>query len=124
MGDFLTLIKNIHKDKEQFSNLVIKMNPLINKYVRILYKDEKEDVRAEFVLALWEAVTKLKYIENDQSLLHTLNNFLILLKLIYSFFTLPFSTLITKPCFNAYIISYRSTTFRTITIMYYMYTSS
>ena len=65
MGDFLTLIKNIHKDKEQFSNLVIKMNPLINKYVRILYKDEKEDVRAEFVLALWEAVTKLKYIENE-----------------------------------------------------------
>ena len=39
MGDFLTLIKNIHEDKEQFSDLVIKMNPLIKKYLRILYKD-------------------------------------------------------------------------------------
>ena len=61
MGDFLNLIENIHQDKEQFSKLVITMNPLINKYTRILYKDDKEDVRSELILALWEAVTKLKY---------------------------------------------------------------
>lgn len=65
MGDFGNLIENIHRNKEQFSELIEKMNPLINKYVRILYKDEKEDIRAELVLALWEAVTKLKYIEDE-----------------------------------------------------------
>ena len=35
MGDFLNLIENIHQDKEQFSKLVITMNPLINKYTRM-----------------------------------------------------------------------------------------
>lgn len=65
MGDFLNLIENIQKDKERFSELVNKMDPLICKYMRILYKDEKEDVRSELVLALWEAVTKLKYAENE-----------------------------------------------------------
>lgn len=74
MGDFLTLIKNIHGDKEQFSNLVIKMNPLIKKYMRILYKDEKEDVRSELVLALWEAVIKLQYIENEGQCIAYLSN--------------------------------------------------
>lgn len=65
MGDFLNLIENIQKDKERFSELVNKMDPLICKYMRILYKGEKEDVRSELVLALWEAVTKLKYAENE-----------------------------------------------------------
>lgn len=74
MGDFLNLIKNIHKDKEQFYNLVIKMNPLINKYMRILYKDEKEDVRSELVLALWEAVTKLQYVENEGQCITYISN--------------------------------------------------
>ena len=41
------------------------MEPLINKYMRKLYKDDKDDVYAELILALWEAVTKLKYVEND-----------------------------------------------------------
>lgn len=74
MGDFLTLIKNIHEDKEQFSDLVIKMNPLIKKYMRILYKDEKEDVRSELVLDLWEAVTKLQYVENEGQCITYLSN--------------------------------------------------
>jgi len=29
------------------------------------FKDDKDDVYAELILALWEAVTKLKYVEND-----------------------------------------------------------
>lgn len=74
MGDFLNLIENIHQDKEQFSKLVITMNPLINKYTRILYKDDKEDVRSELILALWEAVTKLKYVENEGQCIMFMNN--------------------------------------------------
>lgn len=45
--------------------LVDKMEPLIKKYTRMLYKDEKEDVRSEMILALWEAVSKIEYCEKD-----------------------------------------------------------
>lgn len=38
---------------------------LINKYVRLLYRDEKEDVYAEFMKALWEAMLDIKYYNND-----------------------------------------------------------
>lgn len=65
MGDFLILIENICKDKEKFIELVMKMNPLISKYTKILYKDEEEDIRSELVLALWAAVVKLKYVESE-----------------------------------------------------------
>ena len=41
------------------------MAPLINKYTRLLYKDEKEDINSELILALWEAVLKMKYYEDD-----------------------------------------------------------
>lgn len=65
MEDFVSLINSIYKDKEQFPRLIELMNPLINKYARTLYKDEKEDVRSELILALWESVSKLNYIENE-----------------------------------------------------------
>ena len=41
------------------------MEPLIKKYMRLLYKDEKEDVHSEMILALWEAVTKIEYCEKE-----------------------------------------------------------
>ncbi len=65
MGEITSLIRKIHTDKDAFSELVDIMRPLINKYVRLLYKDEKEDVRSEMVLALWEAVVNIKYFEKD-----------------------------------------------------------
>lgn len=65
MGDFVVLIKNIHDDKEQFQQLVKRMEPLINKYIKLLYKDDSEDVRSELILSLWEAVLKMKYAERD-----------------------------------------------------------
>ena len=49
MEDFVSLINSIYKDKEQFPRLIELMNPLINKYARTLYKDEKEDVRSELI---------------------------------------------------------------------------
>lgn len=65
MGEIVSLFQKIRTDKEAFKELVDKMEPLIKKYIRLLYKDEKEDVRSEMTLALWEAVTKIEYCEND-----------------------------------------------------------
>jgi len=65
MGEFSLLLQEISKDKEKFYLLVEKMNPLIKKYTRLLYKDESEDVRSEFLLALWEAQLKIEYCDND-----------------------------------------------------------
>lgn len=65
MGEIVSLFQKIRTDKETFKELVDKMEPLIKKYIRLLYKDEKEDVRSEMTLALWEAVTKIEYCEND-----------------------------------------------------------
>lgn len=65
MGEIIFLIRKIRTDKDAFQELVNKMEPLISKNIKLLYKDEKEDVRSEMTLALWEAVTKIKYCEND-----------------------------------------------------------
>lgn len=63
--EIATLIENTLKDKNEFDALLKRLTPLINKYVSSLYKDEPEEIRAEMVLALWEAVTKIKYYDND-----------------------------------------------------------
>ena len=44
MGEVVFLIKKIHADRNSFEDLVKRKDPLINKYIRLLYKDEKEDV--------------------------------------------------------------------------------
>ncbi len=38
---------------------------MINKYVRLLYKDEKEDAYAGLVAALWEAICNIEHYDND-----------------------------------------------------------
>lgn len=65
MGEITSIIQKIHIDENAFEELVKRMEPLIKKYVRLLYKDDKEDVRSEMMLALWEAVIRMKYCEND-----------------------------------------------------------
>ncbi len=65
MGEITSIIQKIHIDENAFEELVKRMEPLIKKYVRLLYKDDKEDVRSEMTLALWEAVIRMEYCEND-----------------------------------------------------------
>ncbi len=65
MGEITSIIQKIHINKNEFKELVEKMNPLIKKYVRLLYKDDKEDVRSEMTMALWEAVIRMEYCETD-----------------------------------------------------------
>ena len=59
MGEFVELIEEIKKDKNQFYKLINKFEPLIKKYTKKLYKDDEEDVRAEYLLALWDVIAKL-----------------------------------------------------------------
>lgn len=74
MGDFINIIQKIQSDKNYFIELVEKMNPLINKYMRLLYKDEKDDVCSELFLALWEAILKMEYFDNEGQCINYLTN--------------------------------------------------
>ena len=65
MGELCELICLIKKDKNQFCLLMDRFKPLINRYTRMLYRDEKEDVYAEFTMALWEATQNIVFYEND-----------------------------------------------------------
>lgn len=65
MGEFLSIISEIKRDKNKFCLLINKMEPLINKYVRLLYKDDKEDIKSELLFALWEAVSNISYYKNE-----------------------------------------------------------
>ena len=73
MGELVTLIYEIKKDKNNFNFLLERMEPAVNKYVRLLYKDEKEDIRSELMLALWEAIGNIEYCESDGQVLNFLN---------------------------------------------------
>ena len=67
MGESVhVIIEEIKKgNKEKFLLIIDKMTPLINKYVRLLYKDEKEDMHSEFVLSLLEAINSMQYYKED-----------------------------------------------------------
>lgn len=65
MGEICELIDKIKRNKEDFYLIVERFSPLINKYTKLLYKDEKEDVYEELVTALWEAIQKMMFYEND-----------------------------------------------------------
>lgn len=65
MGEICELIRKIKWDKDNFYLIIERFNPLINKYTKLLYRDEKEDVYAELVAALWEAVQKITFYDND-----------------------------------------------------------
>ncbi|MCI8693388.1 MAG: sigma-70 family RNA polymerase sigma factor [Lachnospiraceae bacterium] len=74
MGEWCELLKNIKSNKDSFSKLLDNMNPLISKYVRLLYKNDREDIRQELILALWESILKMKYYNSDGECLSYLNN--------------------------------------------------
>lgn len=65
MGEMCELIGMVKEDKDNFQLIKDKFEPLINKYVRLLFRDEKEDVYAELVAALWEAVVTITFYDND-----------------------------------------------------------
>lgn len=71
------LIYEIKQNKEKFYLLICQFEPLIKKYVRLLYKDEEEDIYAELVAALWEAVCNITYYNNDGQITNYLSRALL-----------------------------------------------
>ncbi len=53
MGEITSLIEDVQKIKINLQKLEQAMEPLINKYMRKLYKDDKDDVYAELILAYY-----------------------------------------------------------------------
>ena len=51
--------------KDEFEVLMDMFMPLINKYAKYLYKDENDDVKAELFMALYDAIMKMKYCDNE-----------------------------------------------------------
>lgn len=74
MGEFTSIIDLIKKDKNEFYIIQEKMKPLIDKYCRIMYKDDPEDVRSELTLALWEAMNRISTYDNDAQIITYLKN--------------------------------------------------
>ena len=72
--DIPELICEIKENKENFSILVQRFHPLIKKYTRILYKDEEEEMYAEFVAALWEAVCSIVFYDDEGQVISYLTN--------------------------------------------------
>lgn len=52
-------------DVNQFLLIQERLKPVMNKYVRLLFRDEKEDTMAELDLSLLEAVHNIVYFENE-----------------------------------------------------------
>ena len=67
MGEKLSILIKQYKsgDDTKFIAILDKLEPLINKYVRLLYKDEKEDMHSEFVLYLLECLIKMEYYDEE-----------------------------------------------------------
>lgn len=65
MGEFVKLLLDVKSDKEKFYLIMDKMEPIINRYAKSLYKDERDDIKSELMIALWQAVCNIKIIEND-----------------------------------------------------------
>lgn len=66
MGEIVNIVKAIKDgEKDQFVLIVKRLEPLIKKYMRLLYKDEKEDTRSEMILAIWEAIINIEYVEEE-----------------------------------------------------------
>lgn len=63
MGEKLNMLIQEFKNGDESKFLLIeeKMKPMINKYICLLYRDEKEDMYSELLLHLLESVTKMEY---------------------------------------------------------------
>lgn len=60
----IKIFKELH-NQDALEKIIIKMRPLVKKYVRKLYFMEKDDASQELNLSLIESVTKIKVYENE-----------------------------------------------------------
>lgn len=75
MKSVVSLIKDIKAgNNAEFSTIINKMHPSLEKYSRLLYKDNKEDIYAELVSALWESIIKMEYFDDEGKCITYLHN--------------------------------------------------
>lgn len=67
------LVESIKEDKEKFNLILEQFNPLLKRYTRLLYRDDREDVYSELTVALWEAICNISYYENDGQVINYLS---------------------------------------------------
>ena len=63
LRELICRVKN--GDGESFEKIAERMKCTIEKYVRSSFWEECEDARQEYILALWEAIMKMKYFDNE-----------------------------------------------------------
>lgn len=63
LGELICRVKN--GDGGSFEKIAERMKCTIEKYVRSSFWEECEDARQEYILALWEAIMKMKYFDNE-----------------------------------------------------------
>ena len=73
MGELSKTLAEIKEDKGKFYLILDKFKPVKKKYTNLLYKDEQEDMYAEMELALWEAVCKIQFYDNDGQIVNYMN---------------------------------------------------
>ena len=59
------LVGIVKENKEMFNLMIDQFEPIIKKYTKLLCKDEAEDVRAELIAALWEAVCSITFYNDE-----------------------------------------------------------
>lgn len=66
MGEIVDMVMCIKNgDSDKFESLLERLKPVINKYSRKLYKDEREDTESELILALWVSIQNIKFFNSE-----------------------------------------------------------
>ncbi|WP_294238772.1 RNA polymerase sigma factor [Pseudobutyrivibrio sp.] len=61
-------------DEDVFFEILDEFNPLIIKYSSALYKDEFDDIKSELILALWQALCKIKAYDESKQIVKYISN--------------------------------------------------
>lgn len=71
MADLIETINRIKGGNlDEFKTIELRMKPTLIKYTNYMYKDEKEDIYAELILALWESITRIEYYNNEGKIIN------------------------------------------------------
>lgn len=73
MMNVCELVESIKVDKEKFYLILEQFKPLLKRYARLLYRDDREDMYSELTVALWEAICRISYCENDGQVINYLS---------------------------------------------------
>ena len=65
MGEFADLVKAARGDEKKLALVLERMEPLIRNRARKLYMEDPDDMRSELCIAIWIAIGKMDYFDDD-----------------------------------------------------------